>query len=246
MSAEAASTSFTSKLKNRHEVAEGTMAFHFEKPAGFTFKPGQYVDMTLIDPPETDSEGNIRSFSIASAPHDDTLMFATRMRDTAFKRVLKSMPLGSEVKMEGPVGSFTLHNKASRPAVLIAGGIGITPFRSILAHAAHKNLEHRIILLYSNRRPEDSAFLEELQKSCRDKKNCKMIGVMTKMEKSKRPWNGERGLIDKAMLTRAVPELVGPIYYVAGPPAMVTGVKETLIAAGVNEDDIRAEDFAGY
>jgi ferredoxin-NADP reductase len=246
MSTVAASPSYLCKLKSRHEVAEGTMAFHFEKPAGFTFKPGQYVDMTLIDPPETDSEGNIRSLSIASAPHDDTLMFATRMRDTAFKRVLKSMPLGTEVKIEGPLGSFTLHNNASRPAVLIAGGIGITPFRSILAHAAHKNLEHRIVLLYSNRRPEDSAFLEDLQKNCHDKKNCKIIGVMTKMEKSKRPWNGETGFIDKAMLARSVPDLVGPIYYVAGPPAMVAGMKETLTAAGVNEDDIRSEDFAGY
>jgi ferredoxin-NADP reductase len=72
------------KLKDRTEVAEGTMAFRFEKPPGWTFKPGQYLDMTLLDPPETDSEGNVRSFSIASAPHEETLTVATRMRDTAF------------------------------------------------------------------------------------------------------------------------------------------------------------------
>lgn len=246
MSTAAASPSFTSKLKSRHEIAEGTMAFHFEKPAGFTFKPGQYVDITLLDPPETDSEGNIRSLSIASGPHDETLMVATRMRDTAFKRVLKTMPLGTQVKIEGPLGSFTLHNNTSRPAVLLAGGIGITPFRSMLVHAARKGLAHRISLLYSNRRPEDSAFLQELQKIGSENANYQIIGVMTKMEKSKRPWTGEIGLIDKAMLTRSIPDVAAPIYYVAGPPAMVAAMKGTLAGAGVNEDDIRSEDFAGY
>ena len=87
MSTAAASPGFMCKLKDRKEVAEGTMAFRFEKPSGWTFKAGQYLDMTLLDPSETDSEGNVRSFSIASAPHEETLMVATRMRDTAFKRV---------------------------------------------------------------------------------------------------------------------------------------------------------------
>jgi len=72
------------RLLNRVEVAEDTMAFHFEKPSGFDFRPGQSSDLTLLDPPETDSEGNIRTFSIASAPFEDHLIFATRMRDTAF------------------------------------------------------------------------------------------------------------------------------------------------------------------
>jgi ferredoxin-NADP reductase len=86
MSTAAASPGFISKLKYRKEVAEGTVAFRFEKPSGWTFKAGQYLDSTLLDPSETDSEGNVRSFSIASAPHEETLMVATRMRDTAFKR----------------------------------------------------------------------------------------------------------------------------------------------------------------
>ena len=102
MSAAAASPAFMCKLKDRKEVAEGTLAFWFEKPLGWTFKAGQYLDMTLLDPTETDSEGNVRSFSIASAPYEETLMVATRMRDTAFKRVLRTMPLGTAVKIEGP------------------------------------------------------------------------------------------------------------------------------------------------
>ena len=103
MSTPAASPSFICKLKDPKEVAEGTMSFRFEKPPGWAFKAGQYLDMTLLDPSEVDSEGNARTFSIASAPHEETLMVATRMRDTAFKRVLRTMPLGTAVKIEGPL-----------------------------------------------------------------------------------------------------------------------------------------------
>jgi ferredoxin-NADP reductase len=77
--------------------------------------------------------------------------------------VLQAMPLGSAVRIEGPSGGLTLHNNVSRTAVLLAGGIGITPFRSIVARAAKESLFHRIILFYSNRRPEDAPFLDELQ-----------------------------------------------------------------------------------
>ena len=127
---------FMARLAERHEVAERTMAFQFEKPAGWTFKAGQFIDITLLNPSETDAEGNTRGFSLSSAPHEPRIMVTTRLRDTAFKRVLRNMPLYSEVKIEGPFGNLTLHNNASRPAVLLAGGIGITPFRSIMVHAA--------------------------------------------------------------------------------------------------------------
>jgi ferredoxin-NADP reductase len=236
----------TVKLLRREEVAEGTMSFYFDKPAGFQFKPGQYLDCTLIDPPETDAEGNIRSFSLASAPEEKDLMIATRMRDTAFKRVLKKLPLETQLKIDGPLGSFTLHSNTSRPAVFLAGGIGITPFRSMIVNAARKGLANRIVLFYSNRRPEDSAFLLDLQQIGTENKNCQIICVMTEMGKSKRPWNGETGFIDKAMLARFIPDVAAPMCYIAGPPAMVTAMKETLTGAGVNEDDIRSEDFAGY
>src|SRR5215468_3603929 len=153
---------YASKLLNRTDAGEGTMAFHFERPPGFDFKPGQSADLTLLDPPETDSEGNVRTFSIASAPFEDQLMFATRMRDTAFKRSLKTVPLGTSVKMEQAIGSFTLHKNSRKPAVLLTGGIGITPFLSIVKQADHERLPHKLYLFYSNRRPEDAPFLESL------------------------------------------------------------------------------------
>lgn len=237
---------FMAKLKSREEVAQGTMAFHFEKPAGWTFKAGQFIDITLLDPAETDAEGNTRGFSIASAPQEETLMVATRMRDTAFKRVLKTMPLGTAAKIEGPFGNLTLHNNATRPAVLLAGGIGITPFRSILFRAAKEKLPHRIFLFYSNRRPEDTPFLEALQALEKENSNYKLIATMTGMEDSHKEWHGETGLINQELLARYLQNAVLPIYYIAGPAGMVKGLHKMLNEAGVDDDDIRTEEFVGY
>jgi ferredoxin-NADP reductase len=238
--------SFTSKLRKKEVVAEGTMSFSFSKPEGFAFKAGQYMDLTLTDPPETDAEGNIRSLSIASAPEDDELLFATRMRDTAFKRFLRDAAIGTEVRMEGPMGSFTLHNNAAKPAVFLAGGIGITPFSSIIRHAAKARLPHRLYLFYSNRRPEDSAFMHGLEQIQKENPNYKFIPSMSEMNKSAQPWSGETGFINREMLARHLTALQGPIYYIAGPPAMVAAMRQMLSGASVDEDDIRTEEFAGY
>lgn len=237
---------FEAKLVNRVEVAEGTTAFYFEKPLGFEFKPGQSADLTLVNPPETDSEGNVRTFSIASAPFEDQLMFATRMRDTAFKRSLKTLPLATLVKMEPAMGSFTLHKNSAKPAVLLAGGIGITPLFSIVKEADHERLPHKLYLFYSNRRPEDAPFLESLSNLEKSNLNFRFVATMTEMPRSKRKWEGETGLIDKAMLSRHLSDLRGPIYYIAGPPAMVTEMRKMLVASSVDEDDIRTDEFAGY
>ena len=240
------SDTYTVKLIHRQEVAEGTMAFRFEKPAHFVFAPGQFVEIGLVDPPETDEEGNGRAFSIASAPHEDTLMVATRMRDTAFKRVLRSMPLGATVQMEGPFGNLVLHADPVRPAVLVAGGIGITPFRSMVLHAAAQKLPHRLFLFYSNRRPEDAPFLDELQALQRDNPHYTFVGTMTEPDKSSRPWQGETGFITPAMLSKVLMNVALPIFYVVGPPGMMTGLRATLKDAGFNERDIRTEAFTGY
>ena len=234
------------KLSQRQEVAERTLSFSFDKPAGFVFKAGQFLELTLIDPPETDPEGNGRAFSIASAPSESHLMVATRMRDTAAKRVLGGLPLGAEVRIEGPFGDLTLHNNSARPAVLMAGGIGITPFRSMLVRAARERLPHRLFLVYSNRRPEDAAFLGELQALEREYPNYTLVGTMTGMDRSALPWAGETGKITKEMLTRHIGQLTGPIYYLAGPPAMVAAMHQVLNSAGVDDDDIRSEEFSGY
>jgi len=233
-------------LRRKEEIADGTMAFHFEKPEGFAFKAGQFGDFTLINPVETDAEGNIRGFSLASAPYEADLMFATRMRDTAFKRVLKTMEVGTEVSLNAPYGSFTLHNNSRTPAVFLTGGIGVTPVRSIVLQAAHDNLPHKIFLFDSNRRPEDAAFLNELMEAQEKNPNYTFIGTMTEMEKSSRKWDGETGYITKAKLVKYIGDLTLPIYYIAGPAAMVTAMRQTLNEAGVDDDNIRTEEFSGY
>jgi ferredoxin-NADP reductase len=239
-------TTFKTRLKEKKYVAEGTMAFYLQKPEGFRFEAGQYVDVTLIGPSETDAEGNIRSLSIASAPADEHLLVTTRMQDTAFKRVLRTIAFDTEIQLDGPLGSFTLHKNSSKPAVFLAGGIGITPFFSIIRHAEREKLPHKLYLFYSNRRPEDTAFLKDLHDSEKGNPNFRFIPSMTEMNKSAQSWSGEAGFIDGDMLAKYLPTLQGPIYYVAGPPAMVTAMRKTLTAAGVDEDDVRVEEFAGY
>lgn len=237
---------FMTPLTARKEVAERTMAFIFKKPSDWTFKAGQFVDITLLNPAKTDAEGNTRGFSIASAPQEDFLMVTTRLRDTAFKQSLKEVPLGTEVKIEGPFGNLTLHNNTARPCVMLAGGIGITPFRSILVRAAKEKLAHHIYLFYSNRRPEDSAFLDELQALEKENPNFHLIATMTEMDKSQQPWKGERGFVDQAMLSKHLKGVENAIYYVAGPATMVNSLHKVLNATGVDDDDIRAEEFTGY
>jgi ferredoxin-NADP reductase len=173
-------------------------------------------------------------------------MVATRMRDTAFKRLLKVMPVGTAVQMEGPTGVLTLHNDAARTAVFLSGGIGITPFRSIACGAAKEHLPHRIFLFYSNRRPEDAAFLSELQTLEKENPNYKLIASMTEMPKSNRPWHGETGLNSKEMLARYLKDAASPIYYIAGPPLMVKGLHMMITQSGAAESDIRTEEFSGY
>ena len=237
---------YETALRRRESVAEGTAAFYFEKPAGFAHQAGQNAVFTLVDPPDTDLQGPSRTFTIASAPHETELMIATRMRDTAFKRVLKSAVLGTPVRIDGPSGVMVLHENVARPAVFLAGGIGITPFLSMARHAAKDRLPHRIILFYSNRRPEDAAFLDELRALEKSNHNYRLIATMAEAEKSSQPWIGETGFIRRDMLERYLPDLKSPVYYCAGPPGMTMAMQSMLEGFGVNENDIRSEEFYGY
>jgi ferredoxin-NADP reductase len=173
-------------------------------------------------------------------------MVATRLRDTAFKRVLKTLPLGTEVKIEGPFGDLRLHHNKTRAAVVLSGGIGITPFRSILLQAAHEQWPQRIVFFYGNRRPEDAPFLAEMRALAREDRHFTFIPTMSQIEKSQLPWDGERGFIDQQMLTKYLPAGTPATYYLTGPPAMVKGLRVVLTAAGVDDDDIRTEEFTGY
>ena len=138
---------FKTKLQDKKEIAEGTMAFYVDKPEGFEHRAGQFVDVTLLGMPEGD---NVHAFSIASAPDEDKLMIATRIRsESTFKQTLKNMAIGSEIEISEPIGDFVLHNDKNRIAVFLIGGIGITPVRSMIVDATHRQLPNKIFLFYS-------------------------------------------------------------------------------------------------
>jgi len=239
-------SAYQSTLRGRTHVAEGTMAFQFQKPHDFVFKAGQYIDLTISGSQPGSSNGLTHTFSIASSPFDEELLVTTRMRDSVFKQALSILPIGSGVKIEGPMGSFRLHNNTARPAVFLAGGIGIAPFLSMLSHATGKKLRHPIVLFYANRYLEDAAFMNLLWQLERANPRFRFVPTLTRWDKNYRGWKGETGHISAEMLVTQVGIARGPIYYIAGPPTMVAATRRTLSEAGVDEDDIRTEEFAGY
>ena len=240
-------TTYATALEAREDIAEGTMAFHLRKPSGFDFKPGQAIDVILtLKASATEDQSTRHTFSIVSAPFQNDLVIATRMRDSAYKRALRSMSVGSPLAIDGPSGSLGLHKDPARAGILIAGGIGITPFMSMLRQAAKDQRQQRLILLYSNRRPEDAAFLAELQQLEGKNPNFRLVATMTQMHASHLPWAGQTGLITAELVGSAVGDLSAPIFYVAGPPGMVETMRQTLNRAGIDDDDIRSEAFYGY
>ncbi len=234
------------KLKRKQQVAEGTLALYFDKPDDFSFKAGQCARLGLIDPPETDDEGNARIFSLASTPAEPELMMATRIRDSAFKRVLNALEPGADLTLKGPYGDFTLPADPARQLVFITGGIGITPVRSMLLQAIAENQGRQMTLFYANRRPEDAAFLDELAQACAADPHCTLVATMSQAEQSAQHWQGERGYVNRAMLERYLADLTQPVYYLDGPPGLVAAMKAMLNEAGVAEDQLRTEEFAGY
>jgi len=237
---------YETQLVRGEPVAEGTMAFYFARPEGFDYRAGQNALLSLLEVKDFDGFGSRRTFTFASAPHEGDLMIATRMRDTAFKRTLRSAQPGMRVSLDGPNGSMTLHETAPRPAVFIAGGIGVTPFLSMARHAAHARLPHKLWLFYSNRRPEDAPFLRELSGLERANPNFRFVPTMTELHKSGMSWTGTKGVIDGALLRRHLQDVRSPIYYLAGPPGLVLGMQQLLEGLGVPEQDLRTEEFYGY
>ncbi len=152
----------TARLAGREQIADATYAFHFDVGAKpFAYKPGQTVDVIQPQPRYTDAAGNRRTFSIADAPGKERLLVATRDRGSAFKRSLIEAPLGTALEIDGPYGSFTLPSKPS-DVYFLAGGIGVTPFRSMIEDTRERSLDHTLTLIHSNRTPEEAPFLEEL------------------------------------------------------------------------------------
>lgn len=240
--------SFDIAFKTKRQIAEETYEYVFEKPKNFQFNAGQHIRMTLINPTKTDNKGNSRFLTLANTPQEKDLVVAMRMSDSAFKNVLGSLPIGEKVNIQillhSPHKSFVIHDDPSIPVVFLIGGIGIVPAYSMIKDAIERQLPHKIFLFYSNRRPEDTPYLNELQNLAQKHKNFVLVATMTQIEKSKQPWRGEKGFIDQAMLKRYIDDETSTIYYIAGLTGMVTAMKKLLAEIGVKEERIRSEDFS--
>ena len=232
-------------LVDRQRIAKGTMAFWFDTAgAKYEFRAGQHADFSFLDHSDLNGD-NSRTFSFANSPRDrGLLMIALRMRETPFKVALNASGLGTKFKVSRPRGSFTLHKDVTRPAVFLAGGIGITPIRSIVHWATEERLPHKMYLFYSNRSFEDASFLEDLEGLATQNRSFTLIPTVTRSRSTS--WPYENGQIDLNLLKRYLRGLNGPVYYVAGPSGMVAGMTPLLQSAGVSDDDIKTEEFGDY
>ena len=233
-------------LMDRQTIARDTMAFWLDtNGTSYPFRAGQHADFSFLQPSPEHAADYSRTFSLANSPQDKgQVMIALRMRQTGFKTALKAAALGTRFQVSRPRGSFTLHKEATRPAVFLAGGIGITPMRSILHWAAQARLPHKLYLFYSNRHLEDAAFLGELEDLAVQNPFFIFIPTLTGVESP--AWPYEHGPIDHGLLTRYLRSLHGPVYYAAGPSGMVAAMTSLLHSAGVSDDDIKTEEFGDY
>lgn len=234
---------FSVKLLERVDIAEGTLSIRVEKPAGYVFTAGQYVVMTVPNLIQPDDRKGIRSMSIASAPYEDHLLFAMRRSASGFKQTIASLSPGDEIQVSAPVGRFTLIPGDMRPVVFLVGGIGITPARSILRQAEHDGDVREFFLFYSNYRPEDTPFLEELRSF--SKLRYRAIFTMTEPERSVCEWNEDRGFICDSMLTKHLRELTEARYYLVGAPGFTKAMESMLAGFGVRKEDITQDPFTG-
>jgi ferredoxin-NADP reductase len=233
------------RIKEKQEVAKGTLLVTFDLLGEeVDFEPGQYFFVTLPDIGHQDDKGLRRHISVVTSPNDrGVLGLATRLRDSAFKRTLRELPVGTEVEVEPPKGDFGLPEPSTRPLVFVAGGIGITVFRSMLLYIREEGLPHRVTLVYSNRDRESTAFLDELRELEQQIPDLRLILTMTEDP----GWEGETRMVDaqffKDHLSGSLDQYT---FLVAGPPAMTEGVQKALDEAGVQEENVIAESYSGY
>jgi ferredoxin-NADP reductase len=212
------------------------------------YTAGQYAYFD-IGGVKDDPKGPIRHFTIASSPTEDFIMISTRIRDTPYKKRLSSLEEGVRTKVKGPQGRFVLHEDYSKPAVFLSGGIGVTPFRSMIKYATDKQLSVKILMFDSNRNQQSILYKKEFDEWANANRNLKIAYTITEDEDG--TWKGERGRIDNGMLTKHLTsndyDTNRSIFYVCGPPAMLNAMKKILEDdLNITKERIKVEEFTGY
>jgi ferredoxin-NADP reductase len=232
-------------IKEKQEVAKGTLLMTFDLLGEeLDFTPGQYFHVTLPNLGYEDDKGLRRHITVVTSPNEKGVLgLATRMRDSAFKRTLRELPVGSEVEVEPPKGNFGLPEDPSRPLVFVAGGIGITVFRSMLRYVHEEQLPYRMTLIYSNRDRESTAFLDELRELEQALPDFRLVLTMTQDP----GWEEETRKVDAEFVQDYLgDDLTQFTFMVAGPPAMAEGVQGALAEAGVRDENVIVERYSGY
>ncbi|MBA2297109.1 MAG: FAD-dependent oxidoreductase [Actinobacteria bacterium] len=225
------------------EVAKGTLLVTLAVENYPDYRPGAYFWVELPERGHDDEKGLRRHISLVTSPSEKGLVgLATRLRDSAFKRTLAALEIGDEVVVEEPKGSFLLPEATDVSYVFVAGGIGITVFRSMLRYIRDEQLPYQITLVYSNRDRESAAFLDELSELEQQIGGLRVILTMTEDD----GWEGETRRLDAEVLGDLLGGLEGRRFLVAGPPAMADAVVEALHGAGVPEESVLSDKFSGY
>jgi glycine betaine catabolism B len=215
-----------------------THAIRLTKPRGFRFRATQFTFLGL----PTDQGPGWRPMSLATSPTREHLEYAVRLSDSAFKRAFTELKPGDRAWVRGPFGQFFLNE--SRPAMLIAGGIGITPHKGMAEYATDRDLRIPIRLLYSSRSVEEIAFRTELDTLAERNPRFRVVHTLTGTVPD--GWAGATGRISSEMVDGCASGLTNPLYYLCGTPQFVQDLLALLSRRGVAESDLDWELFRGY
>ena len=238
-------SNYSVKILSKQMLANNTLGIRIEKPAGFTFQPGQYVTLTIPNTTDIDPNGNGRYFSIANSPDEPNLLFGIRLLDTAYKKRLISLDVGETVEINDAAGSFLIDQSSNRPLVFFAGGIGVTPIRSMVNHLIKNNISREITAFYSNRTPEDAAFMDDFASWQREHESFKIIHTMSRVSEE-HSWAGNRGRFTTELVSSHMARLKKPICYIVGTHEFISGIRTILNNIGIPEQDVIREVYCGY
>ncbi len=226
-------------VENILEEGSKYLTIYLKKPKNFNFYPGQYIDIELSLNP-VDPRNNVRAFTITSSPTEKHLMITFKKGISRYKKYLESIRVNDQIKVSHPAGTFILDD--STPAVFIAGGIGITPFRSMLKYAVDLNLKTPLNLIYTSSNP-NFAFKAQLDNLQKTYSNLKLIYLTTTTERELNKINLKKILTQLKISSSQSANL---IYYLSGSHKMVESVSKLLLDFGVDQFDIREDNFDGY
>jgi ferredoxin-NADP reductase len=234
------------RLKERRSETADVISFIFDLGGQeLKYRPGQILNYELDALAFPDERGKSRHFTISSSPTEKGIvMFTTRIRGNGFKETLRQAPIGYELTCEAPEGEFVLRRGERRLRhIFIAGGIGVTPYRSILRFSADTNKPLDAVMLYFNRSSPDIIFRQELENIARQMPSFTLFNVLTEPEAG---WKGEQGKPDEEVLRKWFPDPDGLFFWVSGSPGMVGACRELLGVIGVKDQNIRIDRFMGY